>query len=112
LALPPPIGPLNLPVAKGVGQHVDDARTRKGKEGMGWDGGAWQGCGHVHHTRTFGDDERLELSLLGCTLHDLALDRVPADQPEYEHGLRLSDAVCPILRLKVHLWILAKIKER
>jgi len=53
---------------------------------------AWQGCGHAP-TRTFGDDERLELSLLGSTLHDLALDRVPADQPEYEHGPRLPDAV-------------------
>jgi hypothetical protein len=62
--------------------------------------------GLIKLASTFGDDERLELALLGCTLHNLALDRVPADQPEDEHGPRLPYPVCPILRLQVHLWIL------
>ena len=58
--------------------------------------------------RTFGDDECLELALLGCTLHDLAFDRVPADQPKDKYGSRLPDTVCSILCLQVHLRILSK----
>jgi hypothetical protein len=51
------------------------------------------------HLLTFGDDERLKLALFGCTLHDLTLDRVPADQPEDEHGSRLPNTVRSILCL-------------
>lgn len=64
--------------------------AQKGKE----EGGYGEG-----RQFTFGDHERLKLALLGCTLHDLALDRVPADQPEDEHGSRLPDTVCSILCL-------------
>jgi len=60
----------------------------------------------VGHTHTFGDDECLELTLLGRTLHNLALDGVSADQPVDEHGPRLPDSMGPILSLQVHLRIL------
>jgi hypothetical protein len=43
---------------------------------------------------------------LRCTLQDLALDRVPADEPEYEHGLSLPDPMRTILCLQIHLRIL------
>jgi len=47
-----------------------------------------------------------KLTLLGRTLHNLALNSVSTDQPEDENGFRLPDTMWPILGLQVHLQIL------
>ena len=59
--------------------------------------------------RTFSDNQRLELTLLRCALQDLALDRVPAHEPEDEHGLGLPDPMRSILRLQIHLRVLMNV---
>jgi len=56
--------------------------------------------------RTLRDDKRLKLSLLRGALHYLGFDGVGADEPEYQHRFRLPNAMCSILRLRIHLRVL------
>lgn len=60
---------------------------------------------------TFSNDESLQLLLLRRPLHNLRLDRMRADQPEDQHRPSLSNPMRPVLRLRVHLWILQRNNE-
>ena len=53
--------------------------------------------------RTLGNHQRLQFSLLRRTLHNPRLDRVGRHQPKHE----LTDSLRPVLRLDIHLRILA-----
>ena len=64
---------------------------------------SWGGAGDQ---LTLGNDQRFQLSLFLCPLHDFRLDGVIRDQPKDEDGFRLPDSVRSILSLEVHLWIL------
>ena len=56
---------------------------------------------------TFGNDERFEPAFLVRSLHDGIFDSMGCDQAENKDGPGLTDAMCAVLRLHVHLGILA-----